>query len=46
LQLGYYRGGRLVYAGKVGTGFDQATRKLILDRSIPYSYPFAPYRQE
>jgi bifunctional non-homologous end joining protein LigD len=25
LLLGYYRGGRLVYAGKVGTGFDRAT---------------------
>jgi bifunctional non-homologous end joining protein LigD len=25
LLLGYYQGGKLVYAGKVGTGFDRAT---------------------
>jgi bifunctional non-homologous end joining protein LigD len=25
LLIGYYRGGKLVYAGKVGTGFDEAT---------------------
>jgi ATP-dependent DNA ligase len=29
LLLGYYKGGKLYYAGKVGTGFDEATLKML-----------------
>jgi ATP-dependent DNA ligase len=32
LLLGYYSGGDLVYAGKVGTGFDRATLRDLRDR--------------
>ena len=32
LLLGYYEGGELVYAGKVGTGFDNATLLRLHDR--------------
>jgi bifunctional non-homologous end joining protein LigD len=32
LLLGYYRGGKLVYAGKTGTGFTQTTHRTMRDR--------------
>jgi bifunctional non-homologous end joining protein LigD len=32
LLLGYYRGGKLVYAGRSGTGFTQKTHSMIRDR--------------
>lgn len=35
LLLGFYDGGRLKYAGKVGTGFDQATLKELLAKMRP-----------
>ncbi len=49
LLLGYHAGGRLRYAGKVGTGYDHATlaslRALLDERSLPRS-PFGdPVRE-
>src|SRR6516162_11342536 len=32
LLVGYYDGGKLIYAGKVGTGFDTATRRQMVAR--------------
>jgi bifunctional non-homologous end joining protein LigD len=32
LLLGYYRGGKLVYAGRSGTGFTQKTHRMMRDR--------------
>ena len=32
LLLGYYRDGKLIYAGRTGTGFNQKTHKLVRDR--------------
>jgi bifunctional non-homologous end joining protein LigD len=32
LLLGYYRGGKLIYAGKTGTGFTQKTHRMMRDR--------------
>lgn len=32
LLLGYYRGGKLIYAGKTGTGFTQKTHRAMRDR--------------
>ncbi len=54
LHLGYYDDGRLVFAGKVGTGFDDAELRrfavLLADRAVPRC-PFDPlppakYRRE
>jgi bifunctional non-homologous end joining protein LigD len=45
LLLGYYEGKRLLYAGKVGTGFDTATLRSLrhqLDRLEQTASPFAP----
>jgi bifunctional non-homologous end joining protein LigD len=45
LLLGYYDGDRLVYAGKVGTGFDQTTLRRVraqLDRLATDRSPFQP----
>jgi bifunctional non-homologous end joining protein LigD len=32
LLLGYYRGGKLIYAGRAGTGFTQKTHRMMRDR--------------
>ncbi len=43
LLLGYYRDGKLIYAGRTGTGFTQKTHKLIrkkLDELIETATPF------
>jgi bifunctional non-homologous end joining protein LigD len=32
LLLGYYAGGKLIYAGRVGTGFNEKTHKLLRDK--------------
>jgi bifunctional non-homologous end joining protein LigD len=43
LLLGYYRDGKLIYAGRTGTGFTQKTHKLIrkkLDSLIETATPF------
>lgn len=43
LLLGYYRDGKLIYAGRTGTGFTQKTHKLIrgrLDSFVQDAMPF------
>ena len=32
LLLGYYREGKLIYAGRTGTGFTQKTHRMLRDR--------------
>jgi len=39
LILGAYHDGELVYLGRVGTGFDELTRGLILERLLPLEGP-------
>jgi len=49
LLLGYYEGGKLRYAGRSGTGFTQATHKLLrakLDRLARRDSPFADVPRE
>jgi bifunctional non-homologous end joining protein LigD len=49
LLLGYYEGGRLRYAGRSGTGFTQATHKLLrakLERLARKDSPFADVPHE
>jgi DNA ligase D-like protein (predicted ligase) len=43
LLLGYYRGGRLVYAGKVGTGFDRATLRRLRQKLSELTTPISPF---
>jgi ATP-dependent DNA ligase len=45
LLVGYYQGGRLQYAGKVGTGYDRDTLELLYRKLAPLhrrTSPFAP----
>jgi bifunctional non-homologous end joining protein LigD len=49
LLLGYYEGGKLIYAGRAGTGFTQQTHKVLRDRldtlarsKTPFDKPPAP----
>jgi bifunctional non-homologous end joining protein LigD len=43
LLLGYYRGGKLVYAGRTGTGFTQKTHRMMRDRLDELDRATAPY---
>lgn len=43
LLLGYHDGGDLVYAGKVGTGFDEATLRRLHARLSPIEQGAAPF---
>lgn len=43
LLLGYYRNGKLHYAGKVGTGFTQKSAHEIYERLIPLKASSAPF---
>jgi len=43
LHLGVYDDGRLVYAGKVGTGFDEAAFRLAWDRLQPLERAASPF---
>ena len=43
LLLGYYRGGRLVYAGKVGTGFDRAMLRRLGRKLAELRTPSSPF---
>jgi bifunctional non-homologous end joining protein LigD len=44
LLIGYYdTGGRLVYAGKVGTGFDSSTLAMLLDAMTGLEQPAPPF---
>jgi bifunctional non-homologous end joining protein LigD len=44
LLLGYYKNGKLIYAGRTGTGFTQKTHRMVrdrLDELAAHSSPFA-----
>jgi bifunctional non-homologous end joining protein LigD len=43
LLLGYYQDGDLVYAGKVGTGFDNATLQRLRDQLAKFEKPTSPF---
>jgi bifunctional non-homologous end joining protein LigD len=43
LLLGYYEGRSLVYAGKVGTGFDEATLRRLHERLSPIEQETPPF---
>ena len=43
LLLGYYRSGRLIYAGRVGTGFDSRTMAGLMDRLQPLEREAPPF---
>lgn len=43
LLLGYYEGNRLRYAGKVGTGFDEATRTAVMREAKPLRTNTPPF---
>ncbi|MGZ8694393.1 MAG: DNA ligase D [Gaiellaceae bacterium] len=43
LILGVYEGGRLRYAGNVGTGFDEAEIRRLLDKLRPLERPDSPF---
>jgi bifunctional non-homologous end joining protein LigD len=46
LLLGYYRSGRLVYAGKVGTGFDRDTLRRLGKRLAAWTTPFSSFAND
>jgi ATP-dependent DNA ligase len=43
LLLGYYRGRKLVYAGKVGTGFDNDTLRRLSRKLAKLETPISPF---
>ena len=43
LHLGVYEDGRLLYAGKVGTGFDEATLRRVRDQMQPLARKTSPF---
>jgi bifunctional non-homologous end joining protein LigD len=43
LLVGHYRGGMLVFAGKVGTGFDHDTLRRLRDRLAQLETPVSPF---
>jgi bifunctional non-homologous end joining protein LigD len=43
LLLGYYEGKKLIYAGRVGTGFTQKTHKLLRDKLDPLAQSKPPF---
>jgi bifunctional non-homologous end joining protein LigD len=43
LLLGYYDGKKLIYAGRVGTGFTQKTHKLLRDKLDPLAQSKPPF---
>jgi len=46
LLLGYYRGGKLVYAGKVGTGFDQDLLRRLGEKLVRLKTPVPPFAED
>ena len=46
LLLGFYRKGKLVYAGKVGTGFDQDTLRRLGSRLAQLEIPTSPFTDD
>ena len=45
LLLGYYRDHKLIYAGRVGTGFTQKTHKLLRDKLEPLAQSSTPFEK-
>lgn len=45
LMLGYYRDGKLIYAGRTGTGFTQRTHRSLRDRLEDLRTKTAPYAE-
>lgn len=43
LLLGYYKNGRLIYAGRTGTGFTQKTHRMIRDKLEAIRTPKTPF---
>jgi bifunctional non-homologous end joining protein LigD len=43
LMLGYYRNGKLIYAGRTGTGFTQKMRKSMREKLEPLEQEKAPF---
>lgn len=43
LLVGYYRGGELLYAGKVGTGYDDRTLRDLRQRLAELEVPVSPF---
>ena len=43
LLLGYYRDGKLIYAGRTGTGFTQKMRRMLLEQLKPMQVARAAY---
>jgi len=46
LLLGYYRGGKLVYAGKVGTGFDQDLLRRLGEKLARLETPVSSFAED
>jgi DNA ligase D-like protein (predicted ligase) len=46
LLLGYYRGGKLVYAGKVGTGFNQDLLRRLGEKLARLEKPVSPFAKD
>jgi len=46
LHLGLYRGGKLIYVSKVGTGFDSKTLKFIWERMQPLKRATSPFDEK
>jgi bifunctional non-homologous end joining protein LigD len=46
LLLGYYRGGKFVYAGKVGTGFDQDLLRRLGEKLARLETPVSPFAED
>src|SRR5258706_530290 len=46
LLVGYYRGGVLVFAGKVGTGFDHDTLRRLGERLAQLETPVSPFADD
>ncbi|MGZ3689458.1 MAG: non-homologous end-joining DNA ligase, partial [Bdellovibrionota bacterium] len=46
LLLGYYRGGKLVYAGKVGTGFDHDLLRRLGEKLARLKTPVSPFAED
>jgi bifunctional non-homologous end joining protein LigD len=45
LLLGYYRDGKLIYAGRTGTGFNQKTHKLLRDKLEDLDQSATPFEK-
>jgi DNA ligase D-like protein (predicted ligase) len=43
ILVGYYEGDDLIYAGKVGTGFDRATLRSLAEKLAPLEQPDSPF---